>query len=135
MSCISVVKPTLTNLNNSSAGPYALFSMISHHHNYESLLDKVKLPTLHLSRLKTIAIETFKCLHNISPKYIQNLAKFKTSVYNCRYDHTLEVPTVRTTRYEQNSFRFEAAWVWTSEDFKKLQRIWEAGWHLGMPKM
>jgi hypothetical protein len=40
-----------------------------------SLIDKVKLPPLHLSRLKTIVIETFKCLHNISLKHIQNWTK------------------------------------------------------------
>lgn len=97
--------------------------------SYESLLNKVKLPTLHLNRLKTIAIETFKCLHNISPKYIQNLAKFKTSVYNCRYDHILEVPTVRTTRYGQNSFRFEAARVWNSlpSDIRRVENFKEFG--------
>lgn len=97
--------------------------------SYESLLDKVKLPTLHLSRLKTIAIETFKCLHNISHEYIQNLAKFKTSVYNCRYDNILKVPAVRTTRYGQNSFRLEAARVWNSlpNDIRRVENFKEFG--------
>ncbi len=103
--------------------------------SYESLLEKVKLQTLHLNRLQNIAIETFKCLHKISPPYIQDLAKLQTSVYNCRYDHMIEVPTVRTTRYGQNSFRFEAARVWNSlppdirrqdnyNEFRRLVRTW-----------
>ena len=35
--------------------------------SYESLLDKVNMPTLHISRIRLIANETFKILHNMSP--------------------------------------------------------------------
>ena len=63
--------------------------------SYESLLQKVKLPTLHLGRLRLIATETFKCLHKISPPYIQDLARFKSSSYNSKYDHMVGVPSVR----------------------------------------
>ena len=103
--------------------------------SYESLLQKVKLPTLHLGRLRLIATETFKCLHKISPPYIQDLARFKSSYYSSKYDHMVEIPSVRTTTHGKNSFRFEAARVWNSlppdirkcdnyKDFQRLVRTW-----------
>ena len=103
--------------------------------SYESLLDKVKLTTLHLSRLRTIATETFKCLHGLTPQYLQSLVKIKNSKYNFRYENTLQVPRVRTTRYGKHSFRFEAVRVWNSlpsdmrtidkyKDFVRLVRTW-----------
>ena len=35
--------------------------------SYEELLTRANLPTLHLGRLRTIALETFKCINNIAP--------------------------------------------------------------------
>ena len=35
--------------------------------SYEELLDKAKIPTLHVRRLRTMALETFKILNNMSP--------------------------------------------------------------------
>ena len=34
---------------------------------YEELLDKANTPTLHVRRLRTMALETFKILNNMSP--------------------------------------------------------------------
>ena len=82
--------------------------------NYETLLNKANVPTLHLSRIRTIAIEAFKCLHKISPTCINNLINYKQSNYTLRYQSTAEVPGVRTVTYGKNSFRFEAARVWNS---------------------
>ena len=35
--------------------------------SYESLLNKVNLPTVHMNRLRCIATETYKCINNMSP--------------------------------------------------------------------
>ena len=80
--------------------------------SYEELLNRANLPTLHLSRLRTIALETFKCINNIAPSYIRSLVSIKQSSYSFRYENTLQVPMVRTVAYGQKSFRFEAARVW-----------------------
>ena len=103
--------------------------------SYEDLLSRVNMTTLHLNRMKNIAIETYKCLNALSPEYIRDIVKYKSSNYNFRYENMAEIPTVRTTRYGKNSFRFESARVWNSlpnemrktenfKEFKRLIRTW-----------
>ena len=41
--------------------------------SYETLLEKVNMPTLHISRIILIAVETFKILHKMSPDYLHDL--------------------------------------------------------------
>ena len=41
--------------------------------SYETLLERVNMPTLHISRIRLIAVETFKILHKMSPVYLQDL--------------------------------------------------------------
>ena len=103
--------------------------------SYDELLKRVNTTTLHLGRMQSIALETFKCLNGIAPEYIRDLVKFKDNKYNFRYENMLQVPTVRTSRYGKNSFRFEAARVWNSlpneircaksfKEFKGLIHTW-----------
>ena len=67
--------------------------------------------TLHLARLRTIAIETYKCLYRLSSTYLHDLVEFKQSSYILRSSNTILVPNVRTTTFGKKSFRFEAARV------------------------
>lgn len=99
--------------------------------SYEALLEKVSMPTLHVNRIRLIAMETFKILHNITPAYLQDLVTYKDSVYSFRYDKLAEVPRVRTTKFGKSTFGYEAAWVWNSlpnelrrvEDFGEFRRL------------
>ena len=51
----------------------------------EELLDKAKIPTLHVRRLRTMALETFKILNNMSPPVLSNLVRLReNTVYNFR---------------------------------------------------
>ena len=70
------------------------------------------MPTLHISRIRLIAIETFKILHKMSLVYLQDLLSYKKSLFSFRYDNLVEVPRVRTTKYGKSSFCYEAAGVW-----------------------
>ena len=45
------------------------------------------------TRQRSLAIEIFKAIHGISPKYIQELFKLKTSSYTLRDPLKLEVPS------------------------------------------
>ena len=72
--------------------------------SYEDLLHRVNTTTLHLGRMQSIAIETFKCLNRIAPEYIRDLGKLKDNKYNFRYENMLQLPTVRTSRYGKKSF-------------------------------
>ena len=94
---------------------------------YETLLQRAQMPTLHLSRIRSIALETFKCLHKISPPYVADLVNFKHSKYTSRYCNMAEIPSVRTVTYGKSTFRFEAARVWNSlpNDFRQVDNYRE----------
>ena len=50
------------------------------------------MPTLRISRIRLIAVETFKILHKMSPVYLQDLLSYKNSIYSFRYDNLVDVP-------------------------------------------
>ena len=52
--------------------------------NMETLLVLNNAVHLHIGRMKLIASEVFKILHNLSPSYIQDLVKEKVSHYDFR---------------------------------------------------
>jgi hypothetical protein len=72
---------------------------------YENLLKKSKLPSLKIWRLRTIAVETFKIIHQQSPSYLHDLISIKDQKYNFRHQDKAVLPRVRTTRYGLNSYR------------------------------
>ena len=72
--------------------------------SYENLLSRVNMTTLHLNRMKNIAIETYKCRNSRSPEYIRDLVNYESSNYNFRYENMAEIPTVRTTRNGKTPF-------------------------------
>ena len=79
--------------------------------SYEALFEfeKVNMPTLHISRIRLIAIETFKILHKLSSVYLHDLVSYKETSYSFRYDNLVDLPRVRTTRYGKPTFCYEAA--------------------------
>ena len=58
--------------------------------SYEDLLHRVNTTTLHLGRMQSIAIETFKCLNGIAPEHLRDLVKLKDNRYNFRYENMLQ---------------------------------------------
>lgn len=105
--------------------------------DYFELLDRTQMPSLRLRRLRTMALETFKCLHKEGPLYLHDLVNFKPdSSYSFRYTKLAYVPKVRTTRYGLNSFRYSAPSLWNSlpqhfrdssnfSHFKNLLSSWD----------
>ena len=104
--------------------------------SYEELLEKSKLPSLKIRRVRTIAIETFKIINKMSPVYLQDLVVIKSHKYSFRYHNTATVPSVRTTRYGTKSFRYFSAKTWNDlpdhfrkessfQQFKLLINSWD----------
>ena len=99
--------------------------------SYESLLESINMPTFHISRIRLIAVETFKIPHKRSPVFLQDLLSYKNSIYSFRYDNLVDVPRVRTAKCGKSSFCYETAGVWNSlpndlrkvEDFKEFRRL------------
>ena len=84
--------------------------------SYEKLLNKANIPSLHIRRLRTMAIETFKILNNMSPPVLSDLVKLRDCTSHTvyfRYNNNLQVPQERTSKYGKNSFKYAAAVLWT----------------------
>ena len=93
---------------------------------YDELLLKANIPSLHIRRLKTMSIETFKILNEMAPPVLSNLVRLRdNSRYNFRYNNILQVPQVRTTKYGKNSFRYAAAVLWNSfpDEFRQVNNF------------
>ena len=65
---------------------------------YEELLEKSKLPSLKVRRIRTIAIETFKIINNQSPLYLHDVVQIKQNKYSYRYQNTAHLLRAKTTR-------------------------------------
>ena len=61
--------------------------------SYDSLLIKSQLQSLKVRRMRTIALESFKRLNNLSPAYLNDLSAFKNHSFNFRYQRTFEIST------------------------------------------
>ena len=89
-----------------------------HYNDYNStyleLVDKAKVPTLQVRRIRTMALETFKIINNLSPTCLNSLVRIKTSKYSSRYSNIQDLPRVRTSTYGKKSFEFAAASLWNS---------------------
>ena len=89
--------------------------------SYSELLDIAKLPSLHIRRVKNMAIETFKIINKLSPPVLNDLLQKHDTKYNFRYSNLLQIPSVKTTSYGKNSFMYAAPALWNSlpEDFRQ----------------
>ena len=107
-----------------------------HASSYEQLLKNSGLPSLKVRRLRSIATETFKILHQLRPEYLYGLITYKDSYYNFRNKNRVEIPQPRTERYGRRSFRYTAAVLWNSlpshfreassfNQFRNLINSWE----------
>ena len=74
--------------------------------NIETLLVLKSAVPLHIGRMKLMASEVFKILHNLSPSYIQDLVKEKVSHYDFGNKKQAKIPQVNSKRYGMKSFRF-----------------------------
>ena len=98
--------------------------------DYETLLQKAKMQTLHLGRIKTLAIEIYKTLHSLNPSYISEI--FKENSTGGRQLHSrynLTVQRYNTVTFGRNSLRILGPKIWnhlpreftTAEDLKTLK--------------
>ena len=103
--------------------------------SYEELLQKAKVPSLQIRRMRTMALETYKIINKLAPVCLHDLVHMKNSKYSFRYSNILEIPQIKSTRYGKKSFRFAATTLWNSlpdhfrtensfSQFKSLLQSW-----------
>ena len=76
------------------------------------LLEKAKLPALHVKRMRIVAVGTFKILNKLAPPVLTDLLVKRESSYNLRYTNLLQVSHLKTTKFGKNSFRYAAPVLW-----------------------
>ena len=103
---------------------------------YDQLLKKGTCDMLYVSRLKMMAVEVYKIVNGIGPKYLTSLIEEDQGVlYNFRNNKILIQPTYNTVTYGLNSFRYKAPKIWNNlpneiknavsiKEFKKLIKNW-----------
>jgi len=91
------------------------------------------MPSLHITRQRTMAIKTFNIVNKLTPVCLQDLLNIKRSKYSFKYNIEV-IPHVKATHYGKKSFRFVSATQWNSQDhfrtensfsqFKSLMQSW-----------
>ena len=82
--------------------------------SYLDVLTKVKRPTLYVCRLKSIALETFKCVKGFNPEYMNSLFSLSNAPYETRGGRNLVQPKVTTTSYGLDSFIYQGSKIWNT---------------------
>ena len=102
---------------------------------YPNLLIRAKKPSLYLSRIRTLSIEVYKILNNISPPFLNDTYVKKETNYDLRDNNKLQQPDYKTITYGKNSLRYQGAKLWNNlpphikestnvNHFKKLIKAW-----------
>ena len=75
-------------------------------------LKKLKCPPYRSDVLGQWPWRHIKSFNKLAPVCLHDLVNVKNSKYAFRYSNILDVPQVRTTRYDKKSFKFAAATLW-----------------------
>ena len=81
---------------------------------YDELLMKSTSSSALTMRLKAMANEIYKSLHDLNPSYIQNSLSVKETTYNLRNNQILERKPFRTITHGFRSFIYHSAVIWNS---------------------
>ena len=85
-----------------------------HVSSYSDLLIKAGMLSLSMQRLRFLAIEVYKCIKDINPKYLNDLFTKKTLFYDFRDTEILVQPDFNTVKFGYRSFSYYGAKLWNS---------------------
>lgn len=103
---------------------------------YYELLKRSGYSTLHLGRLRSIAIEVFKCVHNLNTTVLNDLFTVKETERTLRDPSILLVPRFNKIQYGKKTFSYYGSHLWnllpndikrsvSISEFKHLIFTWE----------
>ena len=102
--------------------------------DYETLLSKGGVDSFRISSLKNMAVEIYKILNGMDPKYLSALFSKVSTPYNLRDDNKLIQSLKRTTTYGIKSLAYYGTHLWntlphdikgalTLNNFKTFKRV------------
>ena len=80
--------------------------------SFQDLLDRDNSVTIHHRNIRTLAIETFKVLHGLSPPLLNEVFVERNCNYNLRGNNFLNRRRVNSVRYGTESVSFLAPKIW-----------------------
>ena len=93
---------------------------------YETLLKQLSLLSPLNQRIVKMATGVYKAIHGYKvPRGIGELLYERSTNYNLRGKHILELPKVNTTTYGLKSWRYTAAKIWNAlpDQFRAANKI------------
>ncbi len=81
---------------------------------YESLLDRCGYTTQCIRRMKTIANEIFKSVHDLNPTFVKEMFNTKEISYDLRDTYIMHIPRFNEITYEKNTFKYYGSHIWNS---------------------
>ena len=89
------------------------------------LFSKAKCTPIHISNMRKLAIEVYKCMYDINPRYMKSLFKLKCTNYSLRDQYLLAQPHVKTTTYGLRSVAYFGSKIWNAlpSEFKNAASI------------
>ena len=76
---------------------------------FEELLQKSNECTIHITNLKKLMLEAYKCLKNENPSLLWNMFHEKSIQYNLRSKNLLLLPQTNTIKYGNDSTVFRGS--------------------------
>ena len=80
--------------------------------NYHELLNKANVPGVKIMALRYLAIEVYKCVNGLNPKYLNDIFTIKKCKYDLRDDSLINTNKVSTTNHGLKSFKDYGPKIW-----------------------
>ena len=80
--------------------------------DYETLLSESDLDSFRISSIKSMAVEIYKILNDMGPRYLSDLFSKSIIPYQLRDDNKLIQPLKRTTSFGIKSFAYFGTHLW-----------------------
>ncbi len=81
---------------------------------YEDLLSKCGMNMLEIQRARTLAIEVYKSIHQMTPIYPQEMFTIKITPYDLRDPCRTVMPKAKTTTHGLKYLTYEGNRIWNS---------------------
>ena len=106
--------------------------------SYQELIQRADTTTVLLSRLRTMALEVFKCTKALNTPCLNSLFKIKSTGHSLRNAVKLDQPLRKKTTHGLRSFSYLGSKIWndlansqsdicdmTVYDFKRFLKTWD----------
>ena len=80
--------------------------------DYHELPNKANVPGVKIMALRYLAIEVYKCVNGLNPKYLNDIFTIKKCKYDLRDDSLINRNKVSTTNHGLKSYKHYGAKIW-----------------------